>query len=205
MMHRRCYLHHLLADVNTYFHMFGKDVGNEFFSFAFFPVGYIQIDCTVPGASSFFNLLINSSCYFVASSEFEALWLVTLHKAFSQLIFENTSIPPDLFCHESSALFWRISHARWMKLDHFHINKFSSYVQRPRVAFASVAGCVGIDLIHVSTPTCRHNGRFCLHNPVCTCLPINKKGAYYLVALPEQFRHIVIFQVWDVKPGNLCQ
>ena len=59
----------------------------------------------------------------IASRKLKALWLVTFHETFSQLVSEDTTVPSDLFCDEGPTLFWRVCHTCWMKLDHFHINK----------------------------------------------------------------------------------
>src|SRR5437879_957949 len=83
MVHRRCYFHHLFADIDTYFHMRSKHVWNQSFSFTLFPVCYIQVDRSVFCTSSLLNLLVNRSRYFVAPSKLKSFGLVTQHEALS--------------------------------------------------------------------------------------------------------------------------
>src|SRR5438874_12032346 len=108
--------------------MFGKHVRNELFSLACFPVSDIQIDCAVLCASALLDFLINRSRDLVASRKLQALRLVTLHETFPKLVSEDTTVPSDLFCDERPALFGRVCHTCWMKLGHFHINKFCPHV-----------------------------------------------------------------------------
>src|SRR5436305_12922547 len=113
--------------------MFGKHIGNELFSLAFFPVRDIQIDCSALCASALLNFLINRPRDLVASRKLQALWLVTFHETFPELVSEDATVASDLFCDECPALLWRVCHACWMKLDHFHIHKLCAHVQRPGI------------------------------------------------------------------------